>query len=87
MKYRILYDLTTEKVNYFSGFLPMTYVFFVIGIVLLVSYKKSKEPKKLLVGLGFAFISSIFLLVFLVGQFLDIRKAKRIMESGNFFVI
>jgi len=87
MNFKTLYDLTTEKVNYFTGFLPMTYVFFVIAIILLASFKKSKEPKKLVIGLGFTFISSIFLLVFLVGQFLDIYKAKKIMRSGSFFVV
>ncbi len=87
MDFKTLYDLTAENINFFSGFLPIAYLFLLIGISLLISYKNNKEPKKLLVGLVFTFISFNFLFIFFGGQFLDIHKAKKIMDSSNFFVV
>ena len=86
MNFKTLYDLTAEKINYFSDFLSTAYMFFAIGIVLLVSYKINQKPKKLLLVLSFTIIPAIVILVFLGGQFLDVRTAKKIMQSGNYFV-
>ena len=42
---------------------------------------------QLIGGLGFTFISFIFLFGFLFAQFFDISRAKRIIKNGSFFVI
>jgi hypothetical protein len=87
MYFKTLYDLTVEKINLFYGPLPITYLLFSAGIGLLIFYKKTKDSKKLLVGLVFSFFSVVFLLVFLGGQFLGVRKAKRLIKSGHFSVV
>ena len=61
---------------------------FLLGIGLLIFYKRNRQKTKtLFLGLGFAFISSIGLLISLFGQFRDINKAKQIIKSKKFLIV
>jgi hypothetical protein len=87
MTFKILYDLATEKVDLFSEILTRAYFFLIVGIVLLVNYKKNKNPKSLLIGMAFTAISVLFIFIFLGGQYFGIQRAKQMMQNGNFFVV
>ena len=90
MRFKTAFDLTTASVDPFTGPLPITYLLFIIGICLIISYKRNnKDPRirTLLIGTGFISMSTIFLFIFLGGQFGDIHKANKIIESGKFFVV
>jgi hypothetical protein len=88
MNFKTVYDLATEKVDFFYKDLPTLYLFLITGIGLLIFYNRNrKKIKTLAIGLGFIFISSIGLLIFLVGQYHDIDKAKQIIKNKTFFVV
>jgi len=93
MMFKTAFDLSTEKVDYFkTPFLIFSYLAFIIGIGLIISYKRNriddiKKVKTLFIGTGFISMAAIFLLLFLGGQFGDIHVAKKIMHSGKFSVV
>jgi hypothetical protein len=87
MTFKILYDLATEKVHPFSEILTRAYSFFIIGIILFIYYIKNKNPKSLIIGMGFTAMSMLFIFIFLGGQYFGIHRAKQIMQNGNFFVV
>jgi len=92
MKYTTIYDLSTEKVHYFSMPLPLSYLFLIIGIIVFIKNLKqnhttSQKPIGIIVGAAFIVMSIGFLNIFLVRQFTDTNTAKQIFERGNFFVV
>lgn len=92
MSFKTVFDLSTERVNYFTDFLSPAYLFFILGIGLIIFYKTDRKKttqttKSLIIGIVAVFISSIFILVFLGGQILEIRKAKHIMQNKKFLIV
>lgn len=99
MRYKTLFNLAAEKVDYFQDPLPIAYLLLIIGIGLIVSlflgYKQHKEMfnwnsqavKKLLIGCTFIAMSLMFLLIFLGTQFSDNFKARHIIRKGTFTIV
>lgn len=92
MSYRTIYDLSTEKIHFFSLPLPLSYLFLTMGIIFLIKNLRQnnatfQNPNGIIVGAGFIIISIGFLNVFLLRQFTNRYNARKVLESGNFFVV
>ncbi len=99
MTFKTLFDLTTEKVDYFYGPLAMVYLFLIIGICVIISlFLKDKQYKgiftgdikaikKLLIGGAFIAMPILFMAIFLGSQISGASKAKQIMEKGKFKIV
>lgn len=98
MKYKILYDLAAEKINYFKGPLVFSYIFLIIGICIIYSLFKNGQYKelsngninatrKLVIGGVFLALPIFLMFIFLGSQIADRIKANHIIEEKTFMIV